>query len=549
MESSEPFPTSKRDGNQHRQSKRVAESAKSRAETELSDARKTVRDLALKIEEANSRAKRMQQRTPKEQKVSLSNEDHRYAQVTEEIEHMKHELGKLKIDMTRVLKKKKNAENAFKSTSSKISTLSSATERIKKEIEELDEEHVLVELARIEAVKELAAIEAQRKEEANRYKTRLEEIKKKVEEHNEMTKELQLTLYNVNSLENELARVKETDKTPVQLLAITEEIESAKTELANIKTEGFEFMASMDVIRNELESVRKETARLEKEEEKRDLIVQTLNSKILKSKAKLESITATTEKANAIALNLSLTVEHLRAESETAKKENELINAEIKTIKSEIPKTECEIELSEERLEAAMEELESVKSSEFKALENLKNLIDSTVRARESATVNSSTITITNFEYEYLTGKAGGAEEIADKKVAAAQAWVEALKANEKEVLMKIERAKREISELDIEVEEESGGAYGTDLGVGRRRSVDSESNRWGQNGAKVLASPRRSMYKIGNMTPVKRGRAQKLLSSATRQAIKSASFTKKREKTTRNLAKFSGDEIDEMDE
>ncbi|KAI3669661.1 hypothetical protein L6452_40985 [Arctium lappa] len=544
MESSEPFPTSKGDDNQHRQSKRVVDPTKSRAETELSDARKTVRDLALKIEEANSRAKRMQQRTMKQreqeeqqQKVSLMNkEDRRYAQVTKEIEHIKQELGKMKIDMTHVLKKKKNAENAFISTSSKISTLSSATERIKKEIEELDEEHVLVELARIEAVKECAAIEAQRKEEANRYKTQLEEIKKKVEEilqRNEMTKELQLTLYNVNLLENELARVKKTDKTPVQLRAITEELESAKAELANIKREGFDFMASMDVVRKELRRVQEETARLEKEEEKRDLTVQTLNSKILKGKAKLESITATTEKANTIASNLSLTVEHLRAESETAKKENELINEEIKNIKLEIAKTECEIELSEERLEAAMEELETVKSSEFRALENLKNLIDSTVRARESATLNSSTITITNFEYEYLTRKAGGAEEIADKKVAAAQAWVEALKANEKEILMKIEMAKREIRALDIEVEEEMGDAYGTDLGISRRRSVDSESNRWGQNGAKVLASPRRSVYKIGNMTPGKRGRSQKLLSSATRQAIKSASFTKKREKIT----------------
>lgn len=479
MESSQPFPTSKRD--------RVVDSMKSRAETELSDAQKTVRDLALKIEEANSRAKIMQQRTPKwreqeEQEVSLMNKkDRQYAQVTKEIEHIKHELGKLKIDMTRVLKKKKHAENAYKAMSSKNSTLSSAIERIKKEIEELDEEHVLVELARIEAVKECAAIEAQRKEEANRYKTQLEEIKRKVEEilqQNTMTKELQLTLYNVNSLETELTRVKKTKETPAQLHTITEELESAKTELANIKREGFDFMASMDIIRNELRNVQEETTRLEKEEEKRDLTVQTLNSKILKGKAKLESITATTEKANAIASNLELTVEHLRAESETAKKENELINEEIANIKLEIPKTECEIELSEKRLEAAMEELNTVKSSELGALENLKNLIDSTVRARESDTQNSSTITITNFEYEYLTGKAGGAEEIANKKVAAAQAWVEALKANEKEILMKIEMAKREIRELDMEVEEESGEAYGTDLGVSRRRSVESEPNR-----------------------------------------------------------------------
>ncbi|KAI3768139.1 hypothetical protein L2E82_18571 [Cichorium intybus] len=425
-----------------------------------------------------------------------------------EIEHIKHELGKLKLEMKHVLKEKKRAENEFKASSSKSSTLSSAVERIKKEIKELDEEQVLVEIARIEAVKELEAIEAQKKEEATRYETQLGEIKKKTQK---------------------IIELNEMNTVPDLLHMMNVELEAAKSELDEIKREGFNFMISMDVIRNELIHVREETGQLTKEEEKRDLIIETLNSKILKAKAKLESVTATTEKANSIASNLAITVDQLRAESETTKKEKEIINEELERIKLEIPKTESEIELSSEQLEAVMEELKAVKLSEFKALENLKNLIDSTVRARDPSSLNSTTITITNFEHGYLTGKAGGAEVIADKKVAAARSWVEALKANEREILMKVEMVKREIGEIDVE----------EDLSV-RRRSVD--------GGVKVVASPRRSMYKIGNMTPGKR-RSLKLLSPAARQAIKSASFSKKREKGASNLAKFLADENDEAGE
>lgn len=536
---SKPFPPITRDDNPNRANRRVADSAKARAETELSDARKTVQDLALKIEAANSRAKRMHQKPMKQHEDT---EDSRYAQVMKEIENLKQELGKLKLDMKHVLKEKRHAENTFKASSSKSFTLSSAVERIKKEIEELDEEHVLVEIARIEAVKERESIEAQRNKEASDYKTQLEIVKKKVKEIDQqsVTQDLQLTLYNVNLLENELARAKETNSTSDSLHTIIQELEAGKTELANIQREGFSFMTSMDVIRNELNHVREQRVRLEREEDKRDLTVQTLNSKILKGKAKLESITATTERANSIASNLSTTVEQLRAEAETVKKEKELIIQETENIKLEIPKTESEIDLLEHRLEAAMEELKAVKSSEFTALENLKDLIDSTVRARESTSSNKSTITITKFEYEYLTGKAGGAEVIADKKVAAAQAWVAALKANEKEIVMKIQMAKNEIRELGVEVEEEEGRTYGTDS-VRRRRSVDGELY-------KIVPSPRRSMYKIGSMTPGKRARSQKLLSPATRQAIRSASFSKKREKVTSNLAKHL-DENDEMGE
>ncbi|KAG5082371.1 hypothetical protein JHK82_052523 [Glycine max] len=62
-------------------------------------------------------------------------------------------------------------------------------------------------------------------------------------------------------------------------------------------------------------------------------------------------------------------------------------------------------------------------------------------------------ITISKFEYEYLTNHAASVEEIADKKVAAVEAWIEALKASEKEILMETKIAQRQLKESKLEQE------------------------------------------------------------------------------------------------
>ncbi|XP_023754646.1 protein PLASTID MOVEMENT IMPAIRED 2 [Lactuca sativa] len=491
-------------------------------ESELSDAKRAVRDLTLKIEESNSRAKlqrkpKWRQQEEEEAETSLRSEDDRYEKVMKELEHVKRELEKLKLDMARVLKQKRHAEREAKESNSKRSNLSASIVLMKKEIQELGEEQALVELARIEAVREWEAIEAQRVEEANRYKTQVEE--------NERTRELQITLSDINLLESELNMAKEMDKRTEAmsrnqegspLNTITEELEAAKRELASIKGEGFNFMASMDIIRKELKHVREETARLEKAEQKRELTVQNLNSKILRAKARLEALTASETKNNTVAANLSITLAQLRAETEKAKKEKDVVDEEIENMKGEIDKTEFEIDLEEEKLVAAMEELKAIKSSESETLGNLRKLINTTVEAREMASINSSIITITDFEYNYLTGKAGGAKDLADKKIAAAEAWVEALKANEREILMKFEIKQREIRDLSIEVEEEEEEEEDV--------AEEDRSSRHAKIGAKVMASSRKSMYRVGNMGTARRVRSQKFRSPASRYTPKSAS-------------------------
>ncbi|XP_021683139.2 protein PLASTID MOVEMENT IMPAIRED 2-like isoform X2 [Hevea brasiliensis] len=590
----------KRDVVRYKENRMAAQSVKVQAESELSNAKKTVKDLAFQIEESTSKAKaRMRdmetlKKSGKREDKALrdrSFESHRYAEMMRELEHVKQELSKLKLDMASVLEEKKRAEKEIEGSSSKLTSDLSSAEALRKEIEEVNDEQVLVELAGIEALKEFGEIEAQRQKEANEFsfemektRHRMKDVIEEIDHSKELESKLAVTLSDVNVLQNELKLVKEIEKKVLKndslkhsggsfreteklgdstsLRSVTEELGAAKKELASIREEGFQFMSSMDIIRNELKHVREETSMLKKTEEKADLTVQNLNSKLLRAKSKLEVVSAAEEKAKSIVSNLSLTLEQLKTEADVAKKEKELISTETANIKAEIQKTESEIDKTKERLQTTMQELKAAKLSEALALENLQNLIENTMRARASACQQSSSITISKFEYEYLTGRAVRAEEIADKKVAAAQAWVEALKANEKEILMKIEIARREIRETRVEEEQQ---VYRTERSLSAKRAVEGEIRNWrhkrekntqAENLERPLqrksmksnnnSTPRKSMKGNDNWTPSKRGKVRNSASPAVRTTPGSTSFIiRKKKKVMPNLAKFfSGKKI-----
>ncbi|XP_044505184.1 protein PLASTID MOVEMENT IMPAIRED 2-like isoform X2 [Mangifera indica] len=566
----------RRDINRYRESRRMAESVKAQAESELSVARNTVKDLVSRIEDTNSKAEaKMKYVNETLKKSGKRMESYRYAEVMKELEAVKHELSKLKLDMASVLEEKSQAEKEIETTSSKMwSNIS--VETLRKAIEEVNEEQVLVELARIEALKEVEEIEAQREKKASEFSFAMEETKKKkkeiveeIEQSKEVEEKLAVTLSDVNVLENALKCVKGMDKRlqgddtskftessfqelgglPL-LRSVMEELEVAKKELALKRDEGYQFMASMDVIRNEMKHVTEETVRLEKAEHKSDSIVQNLNSKLLRAKSKLEDVSAAEEKAKAIVSNLSLTVEQLKTEAEAAKKEKELIIQETATIKEGIQKTESEIDSTGEELIAAMQELKEAKLSEALALKNLKSLIKSTMQSRASASQNGSSITISKFEYEYLTGHAAGAVELADMKVAAAQAWIEALKASEKEILMKIEMAQWEIKETRMDEEKE---VFRTERSLSTMRKVEQEIKnlRHGEGKrpeAKNLQPrlSRKSMKASGNLTPSRRGKYQKSASPANKTPRSTSFNVKRKTKVMPSFAKlFSGKNTD----
>lgn len=569
----------RRDIDRYKESRAEADALTLQAESELVNAKRTARDLSSWLKESDSKAmerkreiETLKKSTRKERRTLTFGkmESQKYLEVKRELEDVKQELRMLKLDMAAVLEEKSRAQKQIQASRTKIVSRSRSLEAVKKEIEEANEEQVLVELAGIEALKEYGQIEAERRKEASRFANAIEQTRGKIndiadeiEHSKELESKLAITMADVDALQNELRSVKEMERRvqrndslgrskssfrrgeelvpSLSLQSATEELEAAKKELALVKEEGFQYMASMDIIRNELKHVKKETVRLEETEKKEDLTVQNLNSKLLRAKAKLEAVSAAEEKAKSIVSNLSLTLEQHKIEAEAARKEKALVVQEAATIKSEIRRTESEIDSTEKRLQAAMQELEAAKSSEALALEDLRSLIEITIGARTSVLQHSSTITISKFEYNYLTGRAVGAEELADKKVAAAQAWIEAIKANEKEILMKIDFAQREIKEMRLEEEKES---YRMERSFSAKRTVERELQSWRTKREKnatpenlQLSMHKKSMRGNGNenLTPSRRPKFRKSVSPAGRNTFP----VKKRTRVMPNFAKF----------
>nr|GME03489.1 protein PLASTID MOVEMENT IMPAIRED 2 [Ipomoea batatas] len=540
----------RRDAGRFSESRRVAESVKSQAETELSDAKKTVKDLSTRIEELNSRLKIRAVDMEKLKKaktpggVSFGKTDYNgYAKVMKELGDAKREMNKLKQDMAAVSEEKRRAVEEVSGSGSKMQSCSSTIEGLQREIEEINEEIVVVELARIEAIKECRAIEAQRAEEAKKHSALIEKMREKINGLIQQTDraeklETELAAANLDAriLESELKQVREMDKSTqrnakpnleekesAELESINKELEAAKRALASVKEESFKFMTSMDDTRNELKRVSEEKAQCMKKNEKGDVTIQNLSAKLLRAKAKLEAASASEEKANSIASNLSLTLEQLKAGVEAAKNERVAAMEETAKVKEEIQKTNSETDLAEDKLQAAIQELKNVKSSEGIALENLRAVVEKTIRNRASK--KSSKIIISKFEYEYLTGRAAMAEEIADKKVAAAEAWVKALEASEKEIIMRTEMIEKETRELKAE-EERSLSATAM---------VERELQKW-EN------SQRKSMNTSGKLTPGRRSKYRKSASPAFRLTRRSTSFTVTgRRKVLPKIAKFFG--------
>jgi hypothetical protein len=576
----------KRDLVRYKENRRAAESAKVKAESELSEAKRTVKELVLQIEKSNLKVKAQVRdmerlnKLSKRQDMALivgSDESHQYAEVIRELEGVKQELSKLKLEMASVLEAKTRAEKEIATSISKLSSNMSHAEALRKKIDEANEEQVLVELAQIEALKEFGEIQAQREKEAREFSSAMQEtknkrknVKEEISSSTDLESKLAVTLYDVNLIQHELKLAKDKDAKVQRndsmkhlggsfregkqledsslLKSITEELQAAKKELASTREEGFQFMASMDIVRNELKHVTEETVQLKKVKEKADITAQNLNSKLLRAKSKLETATAVEEKARSTLSSLSVTLEELKTEAEVARKEKKLICEETAKIKAEIRNTDSQIDLTEEKLQYAIQELDAVKKSESSALQNLKNVIENTMRSRASASQHSSSITISKFEYEYLTGHAAMAEEIADKKVAAAQAWIEALKASEKEILMKIELAHGDIRETRVEEEKE---IYRTESSLSAKRMVEGELPKWRQVSKKNTEAenqqqplPRKSMKANGNLTPSRRSKLRNAGSPSVRMtpriAPRSTSIAIRKKRTiVPNLAKL----------
>ncbi|KAL2325656.1 hypothetical protein Fmac_024714 [Flemingia macrophylla] len=161
----------RRDTGRYKEIRWTIESSKTETESDLSNAKKMVKDLSSMIDESINMTKTQMRYIERLEKwgkgqqgavvVAKRNENYEYTQVMRELEYLKIELFKLKLDVASVMKDKSRVKKEIVASNSMMLTCLATAEVLKKETEEANEEQVLVKLARIKALKELAYIEAQ----------------------------------------------------------------------------------------------------------------------------------------------------------------------------------------------------------------------------------------------------------------------------------------------------------------------------------------------------------------------------------------------------
>ncbi|XP_047060457.1 protein PLASTID MOVEMENT IMPAIRED 2-like [Lolium rigidum] len=533
------------------------------AESELSRARAMAKELERQIDQ--TKAKVTSQRselqavraTRTRKSEAQEAPDAHDGEVAEELDRVKRELRKLRLEVKSAAEAKAKAESDVVTTVCKIQSSLQATDEMKRRVDEANEEHVLVELARIEAERERRELEAQRVAEAERFAKEIEATRAKVKAARrevsrvrELEAKLEATKADVEVLQGEMQLVRAMEKNHVAdvddgaaeatarqkkeeaqdravLQATEAELGAAKEELESIKAGGFQFMTSMDRTRTELMRVVEEIDRLRTQEKNADAQVQQLNTKLLKARAQLEAVTAADERSKAIVSNLTAAMQQLHAETEAASKEEELTMLEKRCVVAEAENVTREMATAEERIRQAVKELEAAKASEASAMKKLKAAAESTMQARASR--RQGTVTVSRFEYEYLSGRAALVRVVADKKVAAAQAWVQALKAGEKEAAMRAEAVERELREMGPR---EAQAASEAEKTTGEQKALEQELydlNATAESVGLQCAYPRRRSSRV-SMTS-RRSKARRSSVSAANWNPKSPSFTIKRKK------------------
>ncbi|XP_062206579.1 protein PLASTID MOVEMENT IMPAIRED 2-like [Phragmites australis] len=548
------------------------------AESELSRARAMAKELEREIEQTKARAtsKRSELHTMWATRASKEGTDAsnlqeegdaaEYAEVVQELDRAKQELRKLRLEVKSAAEAKAKAESDIVASAIKIQSNLRATDEMKRRVDEANEEHVLVELARIEAERERREIDAQRRAEAERYardmeatRAKIEALQKDVGRTREMEAKLAVTNADVEVLQAEMElvramernstkndetteavarRKKEEAQDKALLQAAEAELDAAKKELESIKAGGFQFMTSMDSTRTEIMRVAEEVNRLKAQEKKEDAQVQQLNAKLLKARARMEAVKAAGERSKAIVSNLTSALQQLQAETEAARKEEELTELEQRCLRAETENVNAEIAATDARTRKSVKELEAAKASEAAAMNKLKAAVESTIQVRASQ--GSGTITISRFEYEYLSGRAALVRVVADKKVAAAQAWVQALKAGENEVAERVEAIERQTREM---ASREAQVAAELERAAAEQKALEQELydlNAAAERDGLQCAYPRRRSSRVSATMRRARARRSSVSSSAGIRNPRSPSFTiKRKRKVMPNLLKL----------
>ncbi|XP_074320110.1 WEB family protein At5g55860-like [Silene latifolia] len=480
-----------------------AENTKSEALVELDKVKKTAENLSQKIkilteskeaslqetEAAKNHAKQLEdansgkfELTNGFRKDDTENAREEYTLLLSDLNSAKQELAKSRQDFETSLEAKATAIKEAEGAEITAGVNAERASEISAEIAALKETIEQVKQASLVAEREKAKTIAEKEIERQSYKSRLEETSKKLELMKkefdpEVSKNLEAQLagamIEIEALKIDVANAKESDLDAVK--RVTSELNGAKDSLQKVLEDKNSLQSQVESLRQQLESLRKEHTELKEKEAETESIAGNLHVKLRKCKSELEESLAEESKTNTATDEGSATMNQLAVETEKARHEAEEMTMKAEELKMEAEATLVCLEEAEKKLTIALQEVEEAKVAEDAAREQIKVLSKQADAARSSTSDSGAKVTISRDEFEALSKKVDESGQLAEMKVAAAMAQVEAVKASEDEALQRLEASRKEIEDMKASIEEALKKA---EMAEAARKAVEGELKR-----------------------------------------------------------------------
>ncbi|MCO5606971.1 hypothetical protein L7F22_061162 [Adiantum nelumboides] len=512
-----------------------AEKRKERALHDLAEAKKTLEQMTEKSKERDEPANAVREEevgdtdtkdkleqvpTAIEEKHVVwetesraADEEVKTAQVT--LESLKQKLADLK---AQVLVAERERETSLKHKEEALASQDANTQKaesLSKELAELNESFVLLKLACIAANRDkVALLQAKHADETSELgsdgdlELANEDLKKAELEH-----KLAAATVELGELQTELANAKQGEVSAIKeaasaLEAVTSELErtrlseesaasslqSFSAELEETKAKLKQELDNVSSLSSILESLKKESAMVNAElrsvrerEANATAAASVLTVELARLRAELPAAETAEAKAVESISGLSQAFEQVKAEAAEAKAEAESLHNEAVKIKNQADEAKAAKERAESMLQTAVREAQSAKQAEATAVSRVKALSMKTYASRASEVGPGAEIAISKDEYDALKRKVQEAEELANMRVAAAMAQVEAVRASEQEILRKVDNATEDIESIKSAIKQALQRA---EMAEAAKSAVESEMKRLREREQKRKETP-----------------------------------------------------------
>ncbi|XP_057537969.1 WEB family protein At1g12150-like [Amaranthus tricolor] len=235
------------------------------------------------------------------------------------------------------------------------------------------------------------------------------------------------------------------------------ELEEAKKSFDKVAYEKLSLQRLLESLKRELEHVGKELLEQKLKIEESETLANRLKAELDDEKNVLEAGLINKTSAADVSDDMAVTIEQLNLETEKLGQEAEQIKKRIREEEQQTQITKERMVDMETKLSSVLKEVEEARAANRAAQDEIKVLSDRTEGAtdRESTPEsNSGKIKVSTEEYNSLIEKVDESEKLADIKVTANIAQVEALVASQKEAARKYEAISKEIEEVKMKEEE-----------------------------------------------------------------------------------------------